>query len=180
MQMLTEAQCLAWLKEKRIPADPYSSSHGPEAFGRVPFIEQARLPQHRTEVFLRLVENLSSCGSALLHVTDWALYTPDEMSVFDACRRAYGEMRRLIEAPGHLFQQAQFTLFAGMLALIKNYGWVAYAYFDDGTTALIWKGEFLDLWSYEEASFQTARQTVVACGLQLTKKMPASAHPHPN
>jgi hypothetical protein len=114
-----------------------------------------------------------------MHVTDWALYTVDEMSVFDACRRAHGENRRLIESPGHLFQQAEFNLLAGMLALIKADGWVAYAYFDNGTTALIWKGDFLDLWAYEEASFQSARNVLTGCGLQLTEKVPASSHPYP-
>jgi hypothetical protein len=179
MQTLTEAECLSWLAEHRIPADPYSSSYGPETFGRVPFIEQASLPQHRTEVFLRLIENLSSCRSALMHVIDWGLYTPDEMSVFDACRKAHGENWRLIESPGHLFQQFEFKLFAGMLALVKYYGWVAYAYFDDGTTALVWKGDFLDLWAYEEGAFQSGRHAFARCGLHITEKKPASSHPHP-
>jgi hypothetical protein len=112
-----------------------------------------------------------------MHVTDWELYTPDEMSVFDACRKAFNEDRRLIESPGHSFQRDEFTLLAGMLALVKNYGWVAYAYFDDGTTLLVWKGDFLDLWAYEEASFESARRVYAWCGLQSTEKIPTTSHP---
>lgn len=114
-----------------------------------------------------------------MHAMDWALYTPDEMSIFDACRKAHGENRKLIESPDHLFQLTQFKLFAGMLALVKYYGWVAYGYFDDGTTALVWKGDFLDLWAYEDAAFQSAQSAVARCGLHPTDKMLTSSHPHP-
>ena len=180
MKMLTESECLAWLADNRIPADPYSSHYGPETFGRIPFIEQAKLPRHSTPVFLRLTKNLSSCRAALMHITDWALYTADEMSIFDACRRAHGESRRFIESPGHLFQEAEFDLLAVMLGLVKTYGWVAYAYFDNGTTALVWKGDFLDLWAYEETTFRDAREVLLGCGLQLTDRVPPSSHPNPS
>ena len=172
---ITEPECLNWLTQRRIPADPYSSKYGPETFDRVPFIEQVRLPFHRTHVFERIVDRLESYESALLQCCDWAHYTPDEMAVFQTIRKAHGEDRWLIETPGHLFGRTERNLLAGMVSLIKYYGWTAYIYFDSGTTLLVWEGELLDLWAYDEDSFKVVVE--ILKGLPVSEKMAVPVHP---
>jgi len=102
-----------------------------------------------------IVECAESFAAALLHVTDWSLYTPDEMAIVSAIRKAEGDHRRLIETPGHTFGAAERDLLIGLLSLVTAYDWTAYLYFDNGITLLSWEGEILDLWATDRTAYAT-------------------------
>jgi hypothetical protein len=70
-------------------------------------------------------------------------------------------------------------MLAGMLTLVKSYEWVGYVYFDDGTTALVWKGMFIDLWAYDETVFESVSRVFTRCGLISTEKVSIPVHPYP-
>lgn len=92
--------------------------------------------------------------AALLHITDWSLYSADEMAVVSELRKAHGDGRALIETPGHVFKSGERDLLIGLMGLVAAYGWTAYVYFDHGLTVLLWEGELMDLWDADAARFE--------------------------
>src|SRR6266540_778697 len=143
MRCLNDTECGEWLRHHRIPIEPYGATWEPGCFERLPQIGQVKLHRHRTSLFRRILGVIGIENEALLHCTDWGMYTPDEMSIIRAVRVGCGEHRELIEAPGHLFSKDESDLVLGMLSLIKYFEWTAYFYADRGTTLLVWEGEAL-------------------------------------
>jgi hypothetical protein len=115
-------------------------------YERVAIPPQALSQSYLAENLLLAVEPF---GSALLHITDWAHYLPQQMATFQAVRASRQEKRSLIDAPGHCFGADEGELLAGMFALSMHYGWSAYLYLEKGPAFLNWEGELLDVWMPE-------------------------------
>lgn len=156
MKTLTEDECSRWLVNHQIEEDPY---------GRLPYqapwCNQFPIdtrPSRSSHICRRIVEIAEPFSKALLHITDWSLYQPDEMAVVSALRAAHDEQRWLINSPGHLFDASERDLLIGILSLVVFYGWTAYLYFDHRTTFLCWEGELLDLWTFEQSHAVTVAE----------------------
>lgn len=145
MKTLTNEECSEWLAFHKLPADPYGSAES-----RPPFCEQFRLPHHAfgiSALFRSVLYCVEPYETALLRITDWGLYEPDQMAVIADLRKAHGEHRPLIESPGQLFAATERDLLIGVLSLVTSYGWTAYLYFDHGAALLSWEGDLLDFFS---------------------------------
>jgi hypothetical protein len=59
----------------------------------------------------------------LLWLTDWGLYRPFQMRLFESCRESLGEHLPLIEKPGHLALDEDTLLLQGLLFLAIQYLW---------------------------------------------------------
>lgn len=151
MKTLTNKDCSEWLASQNLAADPYYAEET-----RPPYYKQFPLPQHAlssSAVLRSIVIRAGPFESALLHITNWALYSPDEMAIVSQVRQACGERLPLIQTPGHVFTAAECDLLIGVFALVTAYGWSAYLYFDHGLTLLSWEGELLDLWATDSPRY---------------------------
>jgi hypothetical protein len=98
-----------------------------------------------------LVLSAGAFEAVLLQITDWSLYSPDEMAVVMQLRKP---SRILLESPGHVFGMGERDLLIGMMGLVAAYGWTAYVYFDERLTLLLWEGEIMDAWCPDSWSHQ--------------------------
>ncbi len=149
MKCLTDKECSEWLAKRGLTKDPYQAHKAAP-----PFYKQFRLPPHfgrMNAVFRAIVWNAEPFADALVHVTDWELYRPDEMEIVSRVITACGEAKPLVETPGHLFTGSERELIVGFIALVTGYTWSVYVYFDHGLTALSWEGELMDVWSVDQS-----------------------------
>ena len=154
MKFLSDLECTAWLVARHRLEAPY---------GRPEVTQSAQFPlRPESRLASDLVRVFSHFKVALLQITDWSLYQPDEMAVVSAVRAAHGEHRRLIDAPGHLFSHGEGDLLIGLFTLAAAYHWSAYLYFDHGVTLHNWEGDLLDLWVSEPAQLAAAREVFAA------------------
>jgi len=70
------------------------------------------------------------------------------MAVMESLRRGHGEQRRLIDAPGHLFEATEKDEAIGHCYLAVIFHWTAYLYLASGAvTLLFWEGDLIDVWN---------------------------------
>ena len=107
-------------------------------------------------------------GGLLVHY-DWALYRPDEMALVSAVRRSHGELRWLIDAPGHLFSASEKDDLIGQACLQLWFEWSAYVYLPhDGLTMNLWEGELIDIWTTRSETFEAIGNVVDRLELKRT------------
>jgi hypothetical protein len=173
MKTLTDDACSKWLASHKLAADPYYA----EESRRPPSYEQYSLPQRAlsSSAALRsIVAGAEPFERALLHIKDWALYSPDEMAIVERVRQSCGDTLPLIETPGHVFAAEERELLIGLLALVTAYGWTAYVYFDHGLTLLSWEGEVLDLWATDRVRYDAVRELLKNMGIKLSSSVTQS------
>ncbi len=166
MRILTREECSAWLVSHSIVEEPSLRAH--QVACPSPFYDQVNLPRDarkQSRIAKKLVPIARPYGAAVLQFDDWVFYTPDEMAVIQAIRRAHGETRLLIDAPNHLFGPDEEDLLVGMSSLAMFYAWRAYLYFDHGTSFYFWEGEKLDLFAYNETQYVRALEVFADCDL---------------
>lgn len=164
MKAFSDEECAHWLAVRGIAADPYYNKSG-----RSSAFDQFRIPQHArgaSAMFRSIVACAEPFESALLQVIDWSLYESDEMEMVCQVRRANGELRMLIEAPGHLFPASERDLLIGMVALVTSYRWSAYLYFDHGITLLSWEGDIMDVWRADGSLYRSIRDELQEMGIE--------------
>lgn len=151
MRCLTNAEVSAWLAECRITEAPYATT--PETSPSQYVQAAVSRDYHCIDAFARhCINEILGIGVCLIHVTDWSLYQPSEMIVIDALRSHHGESRRLIDAPGHLFDASETETAVALFSLCASYGWSCYVYSGvDQSTLLNWEGEMFDFWTANPA-----------------------------
>jgi hypothetical protein len=63
--------------------------------------------------------------SHLVWFTDWSVW-PDRMHIFDRFRLSYGETRRLIDSPGHVFDQKEIKDATSFVTIAALFLWDCY------------------------------------------------------
>ncbi len=145
MRCLTDSEQREWLIKNGQIENPYGNNSSSGKFYHQ-FCTPTRLAA--IESFSDSYLNLWKDGEALLVVTDWALYQPYEMRLFELARRAHGENRNLIEATGHIFSIEEKDDLTALFSLTVAYQWKAYLYLPLAKTTLFnWKGEVFDFWT---------------------------------
>jgi hypothetical protein len=155
---MTDNEVSGWLMERNLIEDPYHRTSSTRHYlqFRVP-VERRRLEEFARQYFERIIPGTTS----LLHVTDWAHYTSEEMAAFTAIRSGGGEERDLIEAPGHLIAPAGLDAGVILFSLSVAFGWTAYLYsLPDRTTIYNWEGELLDFWTDSAERFSEMERMV--------------------
>ncbi len=146
MRSLTEADAKSWLLERGIQQAPYDM---PEYISAGAY-RQVQIPagEQQGDAFAAAV--VKACGTfqeALLHFTDWSIYTPAQMATIVAVLQAHGETRPLIEVPAQVFAGEETDLLSALLGRVIHFEWSAYLYVEGGPTFLAWEGELLDIWA---------------------------------
>lgn len=167
MQCLNKTQCSDWLRQHQVHEDPYFNEEAHELF-----CLQFEIPEKASRMSAltrHLFEAFGEFSGALLVFTDWPLYHPDEMAIIMGLRRAHGNQRLLIDAPGHLFGKAEKDEAIAHCYLSAMFGWRAYLYLPSGAVTLqIWKGDLLDVWTADEALEDAIRNIAIEFDLQIT------------
>ena len=127
MHCLTRDQCISWVVTNDI--------NGIDENGEPSVVGEHGI-RFRAPVKAREIERLSSdmvhwvgrYEQALLWVTDWPFYLPEEMALVQALRRSHQDSRQLIDAPGHLFDWTELEELGGWVTLTLAWGWDAYLF----------------------------------------------------
>jgi hypothetical protein len=127
MKCLTNSECLEWLEAHAI--DAATAEGWPEMVGDYD-VKFAAPREARAQGLLArdLVAWIGEFETTLFWLTDWPFYKPDEMAIISGLRRAHGEQRRLIDAPGHLFEVSERDELTGWVALMMGFGWDGYLF----------------------------------------------------
>ena len=106
MQFLTKAECAAWAVKEgfRFPESPKHQDLDKLGFRTIRFATPGDAGA-RVALARILWNSLSDRAERLLWMTDWGVWSSAEhMPLYRTLRQAFGDERRLIDAPGHLFQ----------------------------------------------------------------------------
>jgi hypothetical protein len=112
MQCLTYSECAAWCRQHDYPVVEADSYGRPapavkKHFGAVELSFPID-PGQRVQLARDVIRWFNGAGDVLLWLADWAVWPANQhMPLFMRFREAFGEMRLLIEAPGHLIQVDQ-------------------------------------------------------------------------
>jgi hypothetical protein len=157
MKCLTKPECSAWLETHAIIEAPYENPR-PVNADIIQFAPPKSSP--RLIAFSRqLFDWIGNLEAGLLQINDWPFYQPDEMVVINAIRRSHGELRPLIEAPGHLFEPKEKDELIALFYLTIMFGWSAYLYLlPNKATVLNWEGDLIDLWSFDKQHFAAFKE----------------------
>lgn len=166
---MTDSEAAEWLRRNEIPEDPYHRG------ATTAYYLQFRAPTRHSQLDAlarHYAERIIPQSVALVHMTDWALYTPSEMIAITGIRSSYGENRMLIEAPGHLIEPDEAEIGISLFALSASFAWTTYLYSPpDRTTLLNWEGELFDFWTDRQEALSEMRRILV--DFDLTETNPA-------
>jgi hypothetical protein len=167
MKCLAPNECSDWLRERGIVESPYGQDTAPDVLCLQ--FEPPEKPSELTAFTRALFDSFGEFPGALVVFTDWELYHPDEMAVFESLRRSHGDRRPLIDAPGHLFKSEERAEAIAHIYLAVLFGWTAYLYLSSrATTVLFWEGDLVDVWAGDERLLQAVRGTVETYELRVT------------
>ena len=127
MKCITNRECLEWLDAHAIEA---ATAEGwPEIVGEYEIQFTAPTNSRAQGILARdLLTWVGEFETALFWLADWPFYQPDEMAIISGLRRANGEERNLIDAPGHLFEVSERAELTGWVSLMMTFGWDAYLF----------------------------------------------------
>jgi hypothetical protein len=147
MRCFTKVECLEWLESHEI--DGATAEGWPEVVGDYEVLFAAPRDARAQGLLARdIVAWVGEFEVALFWLSDWPFYKPDEMAIISGLRRAHGEARRLIDAPGHLFESGEREELVGWVSLMMNFGW------DGHLFSLPFRG----------STFQTSHEDIVWAG----------------
>src|SRR6266436_4149808 len=117
MKCLTNKECLEWLETRDI--NGVTPEGWPKVSGDYEVFFAAPTDARAQGLLARdLVAWAGDFEAALFWLSDWPFYKPDEMAIIAGLRRAHGEQRRLIDAPGHVFEFSEHGELIGWVSLM--------------------------------------------------------------
>jgi hypothetical protein len=168
MQTLTDSECVAWLHTCGVPELAAAPRHEVPSAHKIVF-DSPTASRLQANLARALVEWLGPFNSALLWVTDWPFYKVEEMVLIAACRKAHGEQRPLIEAPGQVFgAQEQPDLIAWVL-LMQAFGWDSHLFTDpfNGSAIHTSHHDVVTVTASDARQFAAIEEIVAAEGLRI-------------
>ena len=165
MQCLTENEISHWLRERGIPEAPYHQVP-PTSF----YLQFFTPPNQSLSAFFRQYWALVIGGeTALVHITDWGLYTASEMIPLMGIRALHSETRTLIDAPGHLLETHESETVISLMTLTTFFAWSSYWYSPSGHSILYnWEGDIFDFWTDDAAKMEMMKRLLVDFDLRET------------
>ena len=84
--------------------------------------------QERVDLVKRAMEAFADEPSYLVWFANWAVWPSGQrMHIFDRFRLSYGETRRLIDSPGHVFDQKEIADATSFVTIAALFLWDCYA-----------------------------------------------------
>jgi hypothetical protein len=125
MNVVTEEESQQWCAKHELEVDR-PNWRDPRICNGVRFLTEGK--QSIVEALIRNTVVNRQFEGALVWILDWPLYSPDEMAVVMRFRRSVGEVRWLIDAPGHVFEADEIHDCTGLFNLCVQYFWDAFLY----------------------------------------------------
>lgn len=143
MRVLTYKQCAAWCRKRGYPTRQFEGYIvGPDPdleSGDFHFID-FWIPEdagRRVYLVKLLFSFLKPAKELLVWVGDWAVWPSGQhMPLFTRFREAFGEHRRLIEAPGHLVRASEGDDAQSILVVATLFLWNCHVLCGNGDEAL--------------------------------------------
>jgi len=169
MKCLTDSETCSWLNDNDVTPAPY----GKENLIPEHYVQFQRPRLHwSVEAFIDGVLGVGIAESpALIYFEDWSPYRQSQMLVIESLRTANGDLRNLIDAPGHLFTADEHDLAIAMFSLATSFHWTTYLYLpNDLVTIYNWEGELFDAWSRDISAFNEIAELVNLFELNVTAR----------
>lgn len=160
-QYLPPAQCTKWLQDRNIVESPYGSKKSKSKYS-----DQYKIVK-REEFASEVVEKLEPFKDALLVVTDWNFYHPDDWQYYKPHQLPFTKMAHALIFEHNPIRYKGFGLLyiqnpAEIVSHIKHcieFGWSVYLYPDSADTTLyFWEGELMDVWSDSKTTFSNLKK----------------------
>jgi hypothetical protein len=136
MRSITPEECVTWAREHGVKLAEsrslFSGEPPTEAF-RFTIPGKASVQIALSEA---LVDAIPGIAQSLLWMTDWPLYHEHEMALLMRIRASYGESRLLSHAPGHVLEEADRSILAGLIFLMQAFAWDSYYVTPDARSIL--------------------------------------------
>jgi hypothetical protein len=141
MKFISKTEAQNWCKSKGIPLDernlPQIDKNKLGSF-KIPKDSGQKIAMARGHF-----EHFRSEKEILIWITEWGIWPSSErMHIFERLRTSYGEKRNLKEAPGNIFNQAEFEDALSLLTLATIFFWDCYV--------LNGKGDKMIFYSHDE------------------------------
>lgn len=125
MTCLTLKECIVLCRSQQLYQAKKSllySSSSNVLGGQTPLL--SREQSHFSRFITELNPNYHGC---LVWITAWGISPAEENpAIVIKLREAFAECRRLIDAPGHLFNQTEADLSTGLIRLVLAFAWDAH------------------------------------------------------
>lgn len=132
MKVLSAHECREWLSAnlaRGLSLETLEAAYPSYAVYRLPVDTGAK-----TAIAHILTHSMDTSRGGLLWITAWGVFPSCEnMALFDAYRKSFGESRDLPAAPGHLFGQSDLQHVECLLAMALYFYWDATVYEGAGT-----------------------------------------------
>jgi hypothetical protein len=123
MQVLSVDEARSWCAGHDFPIADYPHWSDPRLKRGISY---ATADRHSTsQALVRCVAGNAAAGETIVWISDWPLYHPDEMAVITRFRASADERRPLIDAPAHIFDDAEIDDCVGCFNLCDQYRWDA-------------------------------------------------------
>jgi hypothetical protein len=153
LRFYTKEECETWLSDRQ--------RKKPDLMPDVR-VERIEYPPEPYQVFFFahwIAHQLTYRKPTLLFITEWGIWPSSEnWHLYYTLRRAYGDLRLLHEAPGHLFLEHETEDLASFLQLSMLNGWGGYVLTDANyVNAFFSHDEFIDFFGDKNANLAEVR-----------------------
>jgi hypothetical protein len=123
MRILSPHEAATWCQEHHVAL----SDRGlPEDFDVDLKFRIPRDAQQRVNLVSQAMEAFGDETLFLVWFDNWSVWSGQRMHVFDRLRMSYGETRRLIDSPGHLFDQTEIEDATSFVTVAVLFLWDCY------------------------------------------------------
>jgi hypothetical protein len=171
MKTLTGKGCIAWLKANSIEA--VNDRGRPEVVGDYEVLFATPVGARAQKCLARdIVEWVGELQTALLWLTDWPFYKPEEMALIRALRRGGDSPRPLIDTPGHPFSCEEKDELVGWVFLMMNFGWDGFVFPHPfwGSMFQTSHEDFVWITAADQDRFSLASRLVHGCGAEIYRE----------
>jgi hypothetical protein len=124
MKVLSKSETTLWCASHHIALDARGL---PERSDVVQKFSVSSDAQRRVALVKHTMEAFVDERAVLVWFDDWSVWPSGQrMHVFDRFRMAYGESRRLIDSPGHIFDQTEIEDATSFVTLAVLFLWDCY------------------------------------------------------
>jgi len=128
MKIFTNSEAATWCNDRGFQCHAADAPHwrDPRINNCLQFVTRDK--NHVAEAFIRGLIGSAEFDEAIVWLTDWPLYRPDEMAVIRRFRASIGEARDLIDAPAHVFDRQEADDCIGLFNLCIHYYFDAFMF----------------------------------------------------
>jgi hypothetical protein len=124
MKVLSKSETMLWCTSHHIGLDARGLPDRSDAEHKFRISSDA---QRRVALVQRTMEAFGEDPTFLIWFDDWSVWPSGQrMHVFDRFRLAYGERRRLIDSPGHIFDQTEIEDATSFVTIAVLFLWDCY------------------------------------------------------